>query len=134
MYNLGDEKGGIRIAFILYRTNPKNGVTYAYQSESYRDPVTKQPKSRRTYLGRVNPETKLIIPKGESGTHNTSKLGEPVSRGTMPADTAKVIADLRDRVDQLQKENDAFKAQVRAQVDKTNDLVLQLKHVIESFS
>ena len=55
------------MATIVYQTNKNNGKVYAYRSESYRDPVTKKPRSRRTYLGRVDPSTKRIIPKGEKG-------------------------------------------------------------------
>ena len=42
---------------IVYLTNKKTNTKYAYRSESYRDPETKKPKSRRTYLGRVDPVT-----------------------------------------------------------------------------
>jgi hypothetical protein len=32
----------------VYQTNKKTGVVHAYSSESYRDPVTKKPRTRRT--------------------------------------------------------------------------------------
>ena len=46
----------------------KNGSKYAYMSESYWDKDKKAPRSKRTYLGRVDPETGEIIkakPKGK---------------------------------------------------------------------
>ena len=46
-------KGGLTMSFILHQTNKKTGVIYAFEVESYRDPDTKKPKSRRTYLGRI---------------------------------------------------------------------------------
>ncbi len=49
---------------IVYWTNKATGRTYAYSSESYWDKEKKQPRSKRTYLGRVDPETGEII-KGE---------------------------------------------------------------------
>ena len=45
------------MACIVYQTNKKTGVQYAYRSESYMDPVTKNPTARRTYLVRVDPNT-----------------------------------------------------------------------------
>ena len=92
------------MASIVYRTNKKNGVVYAFRSESYRDPVTKQPKSRRTYLGRVDPVTKEIIPKAEDGKRNRSKLGESSDeaeeRGTSSSNgvPADIIAQLNHRL------------------------------------
>ena len=63
------------MACIVYQVNKKTNTKYAYRSESYRDPVTKQPRSRRTYLGRVDPETNEIIPKAEKGKRNRSAVG-----------------------------------------------------------
>ena len=51
------------MAFIVYQTNKKTGTVYAYRQEAYRDPVTKRPKSKKTYLGRVDPVTKQIVEK-----------------------------------------------------------------------
>ncbi len=48
------------MAFIVYQTNSKTGTVYAYSQEAYRDPVTKRPKSKKTYLGRVDPVTKEL--------------------------------------------------------------------------
>ena len=96
------------MATIVYQTNKKTGVVYAYRSESYRDPITKKPTSRRTYLGRVDPVTKEIIRKAEEGKRNRSKLidkskgelslAEAVSRIT---EQEKQIKNLQDKVDEL---------------------------------
>lgn len=54
---------------IVYQTNKKTGVKYAYTSESYWDKEKQQPRSRRKYLGRVDPETGQII-TGRSPKNN----------------------------------------------------------------
>ena len=41
----------------------RNGQKYAYESTSVRVPGRKNPKTIKTYLGRVDPETGKIIPK-----------------------------------------------------------------------
>ncbi len=48
------------MACIIYRTT-STGRKYAYSSESYWDKEKKQPRSRRTYLGWVDPDTGEII-------------------------------------------------------------------------
>ena len=54
------------MACIVYRTDA-GGRTYAYSSESYWDKSKGQPRSKRTYLGRVNPETGEIIKGRQNG-------------------------------------------------------------------
>jgi hypothetical protein len=46
---------------IVYQTNQRTGVKYAYLSTSYWDKDKKAPRSTRKYLGRVDPETGDII-------------------------------------------------------------------------
>lgn len=58
------------IASIIYKINPYTGYKYAYESHSYRDPVTKRPRTKQKYLGRVDPVTNEIRPKGENGKRN----------------------------------------------------------------
>ena len=55
---------------IVYQTDHKTGVKYAYESVSYWDKDKQQPRSKRKYLGRVDPETGEIIAKKERATHS----------------------------------------------------------------
>jgi len=50
------------VVAIVYQTNKKTGLTYAYESVSYWDKEKKQSRARRKCIGRVDPETKEIIP------------------------------------------------------------------------
>ena len=50
------------MASIVYQTDKKTGIKYAYESTSYWDKEKKQPRSKRRYLGKVDPETGEIIP------------------------------------------------------------------------
>ena len=47
------------MAIVKYKN--QSGVTYAYESISEWDPVKKQSRPKRKYLGRVDPETGEII-------------------------------------------------------------------------
>ena len=50
---------------IVYQTNKKTGVKYAYESISYWDKEKQQPRSKRKYIGRVDPITGEIIRKDD---------------------------------------------------------------------
>ena len=42
---------------IVYNTDKRSGITYAYESKSYWDKKKQQSRSKRTLIGRVDPET-----------------------------------------------------------------------------
>lgn len=42
---------------IVYQTDKRSGITYAYESKAYWDKAKKQSRSKRTLIGRVNSET-----------------------------------------------------------------------------
>ncbi len=50
------------MAVIVYQKNKKAGVIYAYESVSHWDKKKKQSRARRKCIGRVDPETKEIVP------------------------------------------------------------------------
>lgn len=50
------------MAAIVYQTNKKTEVTYAYESASYWDKEKKQSRAKRKCIGKVDPETKKIVP------------------------------------------------------------------------
>ncbi|HWQ67014.1 MAG TPA: IS1634 family transposase [Methanospirillum sp.] len=66
---------------IVYQTDKRSGITYAYQSYSYWDKEKKQSRARRTLIGRVNSETGEIVPtdgrnRKEPGTKLPEKQGK----------------------------------------------------------
>ena len=50
------------MATIVYQTDKRSGITYAYQSISHWDKEKKQSRSKRTLIGRVDKETGEIVP------------------------------------------------------------------------
>ena len=72
------------MAIVKYKN--QSGVTYAYESISEWDPVKKQSRPKRKYLGRVDPETGEIIYRWEKGAsqkegqhtgHKSNRLQDP---------------------------------------------------------
>lgn len=62
------------MAIVKYKN--QSGVTYAYESISEWDPVKKQSRPKRKYLGRVDPETGEII-------STAGKRGRPKKKGSI---------------------------------------------------
>ena len=50
------------MAAIVYQTNKKTGVIYAYKSISFWDKEKKQSRAKRKCIGKVDPVTKKIVP------------------------------------------------------------------------
>lgn len=47
---------------IVHQTNPRTGITYAYESVSYWDKEKQQSRAVRKLIGKVDPETGQIVP------------------------------------------------------------------------
>ena len=52
---------------IVNQYDKRSGITYVYESKSYWDKEKKQPRSKRTLIGRLDPDTGEIIPTDYSG-------------------------------------------------------------------
>lgn len=103
---------------IVYQTDKKTGARYAFESESYWDKEKRQPRSKRKYLGKVDPDTGEIIPS--RGRHAQRSTGTTLLDGKglrAMHDEIKVrdqaIAELRERIDELTTERDELLATVR---------------------
>ena len=108
-------------------------MTHAYTSESYRDPVTKKPRTHRTYLGRVDPVTGAIIPKGPPGSRNRSKLSAPDNERTLPPEIKQLISDQTDAITRMKAEMDKAEARNRELlqlVKKLNDVTSKMVEVL----
>ena len=47
---------------IVYQTNKKTGITYAYRNEAYWDKEKQQSRAKRTLIGKVDSDTGEIVP------------------------------------------------------------------------
>lgn len=110
------------MAFILYRKT-KTGRTYAYRSESYWDSDKQQPRSRRTYLGWVDPETGEIV-KGRA-----DKSKKPSSVETESSSIKKKLSSTEETASK-----DEEICQLRADLEKKTDEVISLRAEIQRLS
>ena len=103
---------------IVKQTNKRTGITYAYESHSYRDPETHQPKSKRRLIGRVDDVTGEIIPtrgrRRKSGLDADLDTASEVTSETVQMDILKekdaIITELRQENRRLRREKEEFLA------------------------
>ncbi len=113
---------------IVYQKNKANGTIYAYESESYRDPVTKKPRCKRTYLGRVDPVTKQIIPKStEQGKRN--RASSAGTSGMVPEAIRNELTSQRERIRQLQSQVDELSHRDK----ESTELISKMKRLLASY-
>ena len=106
------------MACIVYQIDKKTGTKFAYESTSYWDKEKKQPRSKRRYLGKVDPETGEIIPS--RSVDAPIKLAE--------ADAAEIIR-LRTVVGEKEKEIAELNRKLAAETEKNQKLVLRLREI-----
>ncbi len=106
--------GGVYLATI-YQTNKKTGITYVIESESYWDKEKQQPRSHRTIIGKINPDTGEIVPtKKYNRVKKSSSPSKPHSESSLmdivnsKEDTLKHISELEQQVIRLREEKDAI--------------------------
>jgi transposase len=69
------------MATIVYQTNKKTGVTYAYESIAYWDKKKKQSRAKRKCIGKVDPQTQQII---STRKRQLPVAGQNHKRGPVP--------------------------------------------------
>ena len=52
---------------IIRQSDKRSCITYVYDSRSYRDPEAKKVHSKRTLIGKLDPETGEIVPTDGRG-------------------------------------------------------------------
>ena len=63
----------------------RSGITYVYDSVSYWDKEKKQPRSKRTLIGRLDPVTREIVPTdGRGRKRNQKEVDLPAKKGPVP--------------------------------------------------
>ena len=93
---------------IIYQTDKRSGITYAYENQSFWDPELKRSKSKRKLIGRVDPITKEIVPTDGRCKKRSPSYVPAQEDYSMP----KTIRELKAEVLRLLKENAELKAQI----------------------
>jgi hypothetical protein len=113
---------------IVKQTNKKTGITYVYESHSYRDKETKQPRSKRKLIGRIDEATGTIVPTrqksevvttGKSvGTNNSKETSAYSSLLESLKEKEETIKSQRAEIDKLRRERQRLSGELEAIVNK----------------
>lgn len=104
---------------IVYQTNKKTGQKYAYESCSYWDKTKQSPRSKRKYLGRVDPETGEII--------KSSRKRKSVTAGNM--EDAEQVSLLQEELQKMEEEIASLRKELTEMTDRYNKTTSALKKI-----
>ena len=116
------------MAKITYRTNPSNGIKYAYTLTSVWDKEKKCPRTKATYLGRVDPRSGEIIPPSSGKGRVT--LPPQDTGGTDAGSESKSLKALNELV----QEKDVQIKELQESLRKSEALVLKLRKKLEKIA
>ena len=100
----------------IYQTNKKTGITYVIESESYWDKEKQQPRSHRTIIGKIDPDTGEVIPtkkykrekKASSPSSVRNSDNQESTVAIEPGDLMGRINELEQQVIQLREEKESL--------------------------
>lgn len=113
---------------IIKQLNKKNGVTYVYESHSYRDSETKQPRSTRRLIGKIDEETGEIVPTRKRKVSTTT---DDVGVGITPA-VGKTFAFSMDEIRQKDSQIQELRREVAKLHREKADLAAALEKIVSS--
>jgi hypothetical protein len=116
----------IPMSSIVYQIDKKTGAKYAFESISYWDKDKKQPRSKRKYLGKVDPETGVIIPSRGRSVHREESTAQ--EKDTLPA-LHKEIEIRDDRIKTLSQDLNELKAKY----DELFITVKKIRSMLENY-
>ena len=97
---------------IVKQFNKKTGITYVYESHSYRDKETKQPRAKRKLIGRLDEETGEIIPTRKKSKNVTTYQQDVVDTNqSSSAESSSVLL-------QMIRERDALISSQKSEIAK----------------
>lgn len=103
---------------IVQHYDKKTGKTRVYESTPHYDPVTKQSRPKRKYLGTLDPETGELIPSsGRRGRTPFSKNVTTMKEDPVPiaiTEFQKTLSEKEDVIISLQSEIKALKATIKS--------------------
>lgn len=94
---------------IVYQTDKRSGITYAYENHSFWDKELKRSRSKRTLIGRVDKETGEIVPTDGRGRKRSPSYQPKEGEYQMP----KTMKEMRSEILRLLEENASLKKQLR---------------------
>lgn len=103
---------------IVKHYDKKTGKTRVYESTPHYDPVTKQSRPKRKYLGTLDTETGELIPSsGRRGRTSSSKNQPTITTNEIPTKVSnleKIISNKDAEIDALKSEISSLKMTIKS--------------------
>ena len=103
---------------IVKHYDKKTGKTRVYESTPHYDPVTKQSRPKRKYLGTLDPETGELIPsscrRGRTASAKNVTTTEDSSIPAKISNLQKTISKKKKEINSLKSEIESLKATIRS--------------------
>ena len=116
---------------IVKNTNKKTGITYVYESESYWDPVKKQPRNRRKLIGKLDENGELVP---------TGRKGRPRSKDSTRSVNDETFKELQGKADEyfkmyreLELENKELRREIEELKKERQELAGQLSEIVKKY-
>jgi hypothetical protein len=111
---------------IVNHKDKRTGVTYVYESESYWDKEKKQPRSKRTLIGKLDEATGEIIPTGTSGRRKSvsKEMVEQGEASTPITDQINLLVEKDAIIRALKAENASLKKE-KQEILKSLEMLYQ---------
>ncbi|MHB9057107.1 MAG: hypothetical protein ACYC2P_13335 [Paludibacteraceae bacterium] len=111
---------------IVNHKNKRTGVTYIYESESYWDKEKKQPRSKRTLIGKLDEATGEVIPTGKSGRKKIAPMkSDVITEASTPiTDQIKLLIEKNEIIRALKTENATLKKE-KQEILKSLEMLYQ---------
>ena len=118
------------MAIVKYKN--QSGVTYAYESISVWDPVKKQSRPKRKYLGRVDEETgEIISTEGRRGRPKKNPTLEEIPDSKMTVDEDRIsLEQVQEALVRLKEENALLQEENRRLKETLSSIYQQAASVI----
>lgn len=103
---------------IVQHYDKKTGKTRVYESTPHYDPVTKQSRPRRKYLGTLDPETGELIPssgrRGRTVSTKNATTNDSTGESSKIASLQKIISEKESEINSLKLEISTLKSAIKS--------------------
>lgn len=117
---------------IVKSKNKKTGITYVYSSESYWCPEKKQPRNRRTLIGKLDDEGN-IVPTGKRGRKKKEDSMPDPEKQEETKDLESALTYYQDKSRELETQNALLTEQVRKLEKEKAELAGGIRTVLEKY-
>jgi len=107
------------IMSIVKLKDKRTGTTYVYESESYWDKEKKQPRNKRTLIGKIDEETGEIVPTDGRGRKRKNNIKKDNSKNEI------LIAAFKEKLEEKE-------AVIKQLTTENQQLKKRLSEVLES--